>query len=195
LTPPAKKRKVESGDTFQEKDIVRILIEFGGKVYDEETQTTIAEYILTNIEDVLEEFDNAQYKLLAETCMEMVVAKREFTIQSFIGHRNTDLSSVAVDLLHSPYEYSEGWEKHEIFLRSQKKPELNFSKDAEKSLKQFKRKKIEKTIAKNQVRIKDEKDPKKLMRYMKVHSKLLAMRNELAVDLGARILDVPGFRK
>jgi DNA primase len=195
LTPPAKKRKVESGDTFQEKDIVRILIEFGGKIYDEETKTTVAEYILTNIEDVLDEFDNAEYKSLAQTCMELVVAKKEFTTQYFIGHRDTDLSSLAVDLLHSPYEYSEGWEKHEIFLRSQKMPEDNFYKDADKSLKQFKRKKIEKTIAKNQARMKEEKDPKKLMRYMKVHSKLLAMRNELAAELGARVLDVPGFRK
>jgi len=117
------------------------------------------------------------------------------TSQYFIAHQDTEMSSTAVDLLHSPYEFSPGWAENDIFLNTQKPPEENFLKDAEKSLKQFKRRKIDKTIAKNQARMKVEKDPQKVMRYMKVHAKLIAMRNELAKELGAVVVDGRIFKK
>ena len=135
LIPQRKKPNESLGDTFQEKDIARILVEFGGEIYDKDQKITVAEFILSNIEEVLEDFDNAKYKMLVQECLNCLIAKRKLSSQYFIAHKNQDLSSAAVDLLHSPYEYSPGWEEREIDLRSQKKPELNFSKDAESAFK------------------------------------------------------------
>jgi len=194
LTPPKRTEK-PAGDTFQEKDIARILVEFGGEFYDKEQKITIAEYVLSNIEDVIDDFDNTKYKALVKECLDCLISKRKMTSQYFIAHQDTEMSSTAVDLLHSPYEFSPGWAENDIFLNTQKPPEENFLKDAEKSLKQFKRRKIDKTIAKNQARMKVEKDPQKVMRYMKVHAKLIAMRNELAKELGAVVVDGRIFKK
>ena len=70
---------------------------------------TIAEYILGNIEEVLEDFDNKQYEIIIKECIERVVAKNKLSAQYFISHSDHGLSTLAIDLLHSPYEYSPGW--------------------------------------------------------------------------------------
>ncbi|MEZ4954239.1 MAG: DNA primase [Saprospiraceae bacterium] len=189
LVAPAKKE--EAGDEFQERDIARLLVAFGGEIYDKEDQLTIAEYILGNIEEVLDDFDNAQYQLIVKECLDRVVAKEKLSPQYFIGHQDHEMSALAVDLLHSPHEYSPGWEARELFLHSQKMPEENFTKDSVSALLRFKLKKIMRLCEKNQQQLKDlkgEKDVNKIMRLLKVQSKLLEMRNELANQLGTVIL-------
>ena len=187
-----KKAEVSSGDTFQEKDIVRILIEAGDQIFDKEENVTIAEYILGNIEDVIEDFDNKGYQTIAKECLQLLLKNEVPSSSYFINHQDENIRKTAINLITSPYEYSENWEKmHEIFLQTQKKPEENFTKDSIQSLKRFKLKKIMRMCNKNQEKIKaftQSGEMDQLIAHMKVQQKLLDIRNELAKELGTVVL-------
>ncbi len=187
---PSPKKELAQ-DEFQERDIARLLIAFGGEIFDPEEQITVAEYILSNIEEVLNDFDNKQYQTIVKECFGRVVSKKELSPKYFIGHTDYALSALAIDLLHSPYEYSPGWEERDLYLHSQKMPEENFSKDSLSALLRFKLKKVMRLCDKNQQQLKDlraENDAAKMMRLLKVQSKLIEMRNELANQLGTVVL-------
>jgi DNA primase len=178
-------------DEFQEREIARLLISFGGKIFDKEQEVTVAEYILGNIEEVLDDFDNKQYESIIKECLERVLAKSDLSPQYFISHSDHKLSALAVDLLHSPYEYSDGWEKRELYMHSQKMPDENFTKDSMSALLRFKLKKVMKLSEKNQQKLKGlspNDDITQIMRLLKVQTKLNEMRNELADELGTVIL-------
>lgn len=179
-----------AGHEFQERDIARILVEAGEKIYDEAENLTVAEFVLGNIEEVLDDFDNPDYLRIAREAMQLLLDKTPVTTQHFIGHKDQKISELAVDLLHSPWEYSPGWETHEMYLRSQKKPEENFNKDSVSALLQFKFRKVVRLCEKNQLYMKAlaSDDSSQLMRLMKVQMKLNEMRNELMKQLGMVVL-------
>ena len=185
---PAPQRS--SGHEFQERDIARILVEAGGKIYDEQENLTIAEFVLGNIEDVLDDFDNPAYLRIAKETMQLVLEKKPINSQHFIGHHDRAISELAVDLLHSPFEYSPGWAERELYLSSQKMPEDNFNKDSLSALYQFKLRKVIRLAEKNQNEMKSlpSDDPAQLMRLMKVQMRLIEMRNELMKQLGMVVL-------
>lgn len=193
-TPLPKPKVVEDqalGDEFQEKDIVRILIAGGSEIFDAEDQETVAEYILRNIEDVLEEFDNALYQKVAKETLNRLLDKQPVTQQFFLHHVDPAISQLAINLLTSPYEFSENWEKRwEIFL-NQKAPEENFNQDSIQSLQRFKLRKIIRMCDKNLKIIEEvskQDNEERLLIHLKVQQKLTTIRNELANELGTVIL-------
>lgn len=191
LLPTSIAEKKKTGDEFQEKDIARILVAAGGEIFDKEENITVAEYILSNIEEVLNDFENAQYGIIAKESLKLVVKKNEISPKYFISHQDENISSLAVDLLHSPFQFSEGWAEREIFLTTQKMPDLNFTNDSMSALLRFKLKKVIRMCEKNQNRLKELKsdsDYKKIIRIMKVQKKLQDMRDELAKQLGTIVL-------
>lgn len=180
------------GDVFQEKDIARILVAGGNAVFDAADGTTVAQYILANITDVIEEFENDLYKKIASLSQELLANGEMVNPNFFIHHPDPEISRLAVNLITSPFEYSENWEKRwDIFLQTQKKPENNFPKDGEQALKRFKLRKIMRMCDQNQKRIQElaeAGDDVQLTTFLKVQQKLLEMRNSLAKELGTVVL-------
>lgn len=182
-----------AGDEFQEKDIARILIAFGKEEFDKEDHISVAEFVLSNIEDVLDEFDNALYARIVKETMKCLENKRTaLNPNYFLHHSDPDISRLAVNLLSEPYDYSENWaNKWDIYLRMQKMPEQNFLEDSIQALKRFKLRKIMRMFDHNQVRINEltaSGDSERLMAHLKVHQRLLELRNGLAAELGTVIL-------
>lgn len=114
-------------DEYQEKDLVRVIMQSGSKLIDE--QTTVLEYIYNNVENVLDFFDNELYKS---------VIKESFTEQSrgteinsfyYLNHENTAFQELALDLLSSKHEFANWFEKG-LGLVTQKMPDENFTKDS-----------------------------------------------------------------
>lgn len=177
---------------FQEKDIIRILIAGGGKYFDEENTITVAAYILKNIEDVIDDFDNKAYEAIAKECRQRLIDKLPLSEKYFTDHADPKIQSLAVDLIHSPFEYSENWKaKWEIILTTQPNPEDNFMLDSINALYRFKFKKIISMCGKNQQKLKEinsEEDSSKMMKLLKIQQKLINMRDELAKKLNTVVL-------
>ncbi len=180
------------GDEFQEKDIVRILVAGGGAIFDKEENITVAQFIISNIEDVIEDFDSQIYQQIARLAQNRLASGQPLKPDFFTQHPDSAVQQAAINLITSPYELSENWEKrYEITLQTQKSPELNFSEDSIQSLKRFRLRKISRMCQKNQEKIKQLSatgDMEKLMVHMKVQQKLVNIRNELAKELGTVVL-------
>lgn len=167
---------------FQERDIVRILIQFGHKIFKEEE--TVAEYILTNMAELMGEFENALYAGIIETYIENLSVGKTINTDFFINHTNEEISKLAINLISSPYEYSEKWAKMNVFLNSQKMPDENHIADAMSGIQRFKLKKIERLMLNNQKEIQAIQEKKgdfeELVILLKVQSKLIEMRATIA---------------
>ena len=172
------------GDTFQEKDIVRILISGGTQVFDEEENISVAEYILSNMEDVLDSFQNATYGKIVKEYHQALVKKKKIDHQYFLHHSEESIRQIASDMLSTPYEYSPNWEeKLDLPLQTQKKPEENFTKDSISSLREFKKKKIKKMREEIAAKLKaaeESGESTNSHKYLKLIMKLDATYNELA---------------
>lgn len=180
-----------TGDEFQEKDIIRILIAGGGEVFDAEESVSVAQYILSNIEEVLNNFDHPLYGQIAKDCHERLLSGQAVNSDYFLGHPEQQVRDMAVDMLSSPYEYSENWAKRwEIYLTTQKMPDENFAKDSAQALKRFKLRKLDKMIRQNAEKIRQlfEQGSGEYMAYLKLDQKLKGMRNQLAGELGTVVL-------
>ena len=180
------------GAAYQEKDIVRILVSGGSQIFDEEEKITVAEYILSNIEDVLEDFDNAGYGLIVNEYHQRLLKKKPTDHSYFLNHSDEKIREITTSLLTSPYEYSPNWEeKFEQPLRTQKNPEENFTEDSIYSLRTFKQKKIHqmRLDVSDKVKVASEKgDFDEMMKYMKVKKKLDEVYNELALQTNTVVI-------
>ena len=176
-----------AGDAFQERDIARILVSSGDKIFDTETNTSVAQYILTEIQEVLEHFDHPLYEKISRTTLEMLVSKKPITDKTFVQHQDEEIQKFTIDCFSPVYgELSPGWEERGVILNTQKAPELNFTRDSVEGLLRFKLKKVIRMCNENQERMKElEKDDiEKLMTLLRVQTKLNEMRDSLAEKTG-----------
>ncbi len=189
---PQPAKGANSGDEFQEKGLARILINYGGEMFDEEEKLSVAGYILLNIEDVLDEFENPLYSKLVNHCLEMLVANKPFSKSYFIHHPDEEIRNMAVDLMSDPYEYSPNWkEMWEIELQTQPDVEQNYFRDAIYNVDCLKKKKIGKRIENNSKELKiaqEKKDEEQMMILMKVHIKLKELHQHYTQKTGTVVL-------
>lgn len=190
---PESKRKEASfvGHEFQERTLIKLIVRFGDKIFDAEENLTVAEFLLHNIEDVTEEFDNKLYQEVVSESIELIAKGEKIHSNYFLFHGNERIQLMTVDLISSPYEFSENWEKKfEIFL-NQKDPDENFIEESKKVLKHFRLKKITRILKRNQKKMEElsEKgEGEEAERYLVVHAKLKAIHQKLAKELGIVIL-------
>jgi len=177
---------------FQEKDIARILVSSGGELFDKEKNITVAAYILNNIEEVLDDFENKICEKIAKESLNLLANKKPITTNFFFNHEDVQLGNFAINVAISNYEYSPNWKKMwDIDLQTQPIPEDNFLKDSINAINIFKLRKVEKMIVKNQQNLKgytDDQELKDYSKYQKIHLKLEAIKIELSKKLGIVIL-------
>lgn len=169
---------------IQERDLIRILVAYADQTFDlEEKQHSIAELILSNMEDALDTIDQPLYRKLLEVSIQAMEKGTVIQPEYYLNHEDKELQGLAMDLLISPYEYSENWEKRwQLFLQTQPYPDKNFYNDATQSILRFKLKKFNRKLKENQQKIMESaqaanEDETNIL--MQVHQKLLQMRVEI----------------
>jgi len=180
-------RSPMSPDEYQERDIIRILLNGGEQFYDEDKGITIAQFILHNIDDIIDDFHNLTFKAILQIYLEHIREHRTPKTTFFIHQEEASIRQLALDLLSTPYEYSENWEKkHDIYL-DQKRPEHNFPKDAELAVKRLRLKKIRKKMGEVREVIDrlSAEESDEVMTYLKLFAKLKSMHDDIARDLNS----------
>ena len=195
-TPQPVERRPSAANTseYQEKDIVRLLISYGGQPFDSENEeVTVARFILSNIEDVLDDFDNDLYQRVVRECLDMTIDGTPITPKYFIQHEDKDFRRLAIDVLQPEFEMSPNWEeKHQIPLRSQEMPDDNFNLDSISSIYWFKLRKLDKLVERNKASMKkaieEKSGEEEIMKAMKIHQKLMEIRKDIALKLNTVIV-------
>ena len=189
----AKSKKKVATDHYQERDILRLLIVFGERIKEEDPQVTVAEYILSNIQDVITEFENETYARIVLEYGQRLSQHLPVNTEYFINHSDKEISEIAVELSFPEHEYSENWQKMwGIILQTQPMPEENVIQDSIQALWRFMLRKYQRLIEKNNENIKktqsEEGKETELLTYLQTHQLLIEQRNLVAEKLNSVVL-------
>lgn len=176
------------GQEFQERDLVRLLINFGNKLYDEDSKTSVAAQLTANVADVLGDFDNARYQKIITLATDFVSQKGKGPAPEwFLNHPDEHVKEEAIQATIKAYTLSPNWkEKYGLHL-SQKPPEENYRLATDILLTIFRMEKIDRKCRENIKKIKELQDAgeeKKMVMHIKLQMKLDEMRKALAAELG-----------
>lgn len=192
--PPEQQQKMEpavSGDEYQEKDLIRLLLLFGDKHFDEQSEQSIAAFIMSNIDDVIDNFDSPVYQRIAKEVQVLVERGETPALSYFMQHETEDLRQLAINIASTPYEFSDNWEKKWDVVLNQKMPDENFKNDSEHGLKRFRLRKLSRLCEENVEKLRElttQNQQEELMLYLKLQQRLQTLRNGLAKELGTVVL-------
>lgn len=138
---------------FQERDLVRLLLLYGGhelRFYEEKENNKIEEYRVSVARYVVEEimndeipFSNDIYQKIFDEFVRMVKEEEEPDEQVFIQHPDSRIMSATIDLLSSPYELSANWKNLRVTVITERD---KLREAVEGTLLSFKAKTIERMI-------------------------------------------------
>lgn len=173
-------------EEYQERDIVRVMLSSGHKLYDESEEITIIEYILSNLGEFLESFNNPYYQAIVSEYLDALQRDELLTAQYFTSHEDENIRKIAVDLLADPYNYA-NWAEKGVELQTQKPIEENYIKDSYQAVMRYKLLKVRERIHELKKVLENnnsEKDEALLLAYQR----LIAERQVLAAHLNTVIV-------
>ena len=199
-------------DDMQEREIARILLEYGSKKWD--SAMLIGEYVIAELpeEDLI---DNKSVVKLIEVFRENLAQHNAPDKSYFIYHQDPELSTLAVSLLEFPYEESQHWKRelsqstgyqkklfeqdYKSFLNTLKKENeekllnyLNIGKDTtndevESAINYLKLRKVKRLLLQNQADL-EKADPEKQSTLFLTHQHLKQMEIELSRKIGSVVI-------
>lgn len=201
-------------DELQEKEVARILLEYGIRPYDK--TRLVAEYILDEMvdESLVDNPDILKLVSLYRNLLQdnQAVINRNF----FIYHPDTALSTLAVSLLNVPYEESEHWrnefsqsqgyqqqlfelpyeefistlsrEGQEKLLRFLRTDEDRTNEEVESVIRYLKLRKIRRMLLENQVDMEKPHTPEESAMLHQTHEHLKKMEMELTKRMGTVVI-------
>jgi len=201
-------------DELQEKELARILLEFGLREWDE--QTLVAEHIFDEMPDE-SLIENKDVLYLVSTFRQQLQKEPASVNKNFfIYHSDPRLSALAVSLLNVPYEESEHWRKEfsqatgyqprlfemnykdflqtvsrgneEQLMEYLKMDEDRTHTEVESALNYLKLKKIKRMLHENQVDMEKPHSPQEFEVLFKTHEHLKKMERAVTEKLGTVIL-------
>jgi DNA primase len=171
----------QNPDEEQEKNIIRILLEWGSKTLS--NNKTVAEFLFDEIEISL--IDNVVCAKIFNQFLQEFEQTKLFDSSSFINSPDEEISAFVAELLKDQYLLSPNWEsKHQIFIKDR---EMNFEEDVNSSVHHFKLKKLLKLINQNLQKIKTEKNLEEEIQLQYIHLQLSVMKADLAKASGTVI--------
>lgn len=172
-----------SADEHLEKELIRILVNHADKSYDEENNTTIADFLIEQCEELIPYFE---HELYSRIFLDAVIRRKEnkfLSTKYFLNHEDKSIQQTAIDLLTFPYEYA-NWSQKGMELQTQKLPDENYVNEANQINIRINYRKLEKIIKENLDKLKTfDHNTEEYLVTLKVHQKLLEERKEFATLL------------
>ncbi len=200
-------------DELQERELARILLEFGIKPWDE--SKLIAEHVF---EEMIDEtlIDNPDILQLIHIFRDALQHNSRPDKNFFIYHPDSKISSLAVSLLNFPYEESEHWRRefsqttgyqsqlfeqsYEDFIRTVardnegelmsylKMDEDRTNEEVDSAINYLKLRKVKRLLLENQLDMEKQHTPAQLEMLHRTHEHLKLMEMELTKKMGTAIL-------
>lgn len=170
-------------DELQERALVKALLEFGIKEWDD--NDTVASLIFRESEEQ-DLVDNAQLRRLVQTYRKWYDEGLNPTDKSFLYHDDLELSALVVSIMEFPYELSHNWKEHfdgKILTR-----EDLYREEVSSVLTYLKLKKIKRLIAENQKDLERPHTTEEQLILIQTHQHLKQMERELLAAAGTVVI-------
>ncbi len=176
----------------QERDIIRILVNYGHKIVQIDSEDvdeserpiqldiSIAELIRHELEKDEIILENKLYKSIFDEFVNQIDQSNIPESNFFTNHPNQEISTLAIDLVSSPYFLSD-WEKHSIFITKEEEVIKQSLNNAVYSLKS---RRLEMMIEDIQKQLKENLPEDEVMKLMQTQFYLLQAKKEFNKLLG-----------
>ena len=172
-------------DELQERAIVRSLLEFGLKQWEEDK--TVAEHIFDEMEngELESMIENTKLVTIIHIYKDLYKNGNNPTDKDFLYHENEVLSSLVINLMDSQTEISPKWAKH--FEGKIDTREDLFKEEVTSTLSYFKLRKIKKMIDENQRELEKTTNDEDQFLFLKTHMELKFEEQKITKELGTVI--------
>jgi DNA primase len=173
-------------DEMNERAVVRTLLEFGLKSWDQER--SVANYIFEEFEvnGLLDLLNNKKLLNLIDTYKNWYDNGIEPTPKNFLYHENQELSVLAVSLMDTPFELSPNWK--EYYEGPMPGREELYKEEVFSCLNYLKLRKIKTLIDENQRDMEKSNQTEEQLTLLQTHQHLKQLEMELTGQLGTVIL-------
>lgn len=170
-------------DELHERAVVRSLVEFGIKDWDETKK--VADFLF---EEMIDEdlFDNKQLLRIIHTYKTWYDEKLEPTAKTFLYHEDQQLSTLLVSIMDFPYELSEKW-KSEFEMPVATREQL-YKEEVVSTLSYLKLRKIKRMIDQNQQDLEQPHTSEEQLMLIQTHQHLKQMERQLLQFAGTVII-------
>ncbi len=182
----------ELTDAFQERDIIRILLNYGHKEIPDPGFSSLAEYIFASLDEILDDFEHTVYKKIILEYKTMLDESKAISPTHFTNHTDPEIQHLTVELLTTPYEYA-SWEEHDIPLQIQLHPDENYKLDAHNAILRLKLKVVMQHIAENMnliSKFQEEGNEEDMIIHMRMHNDLIKIREQMTSQFKNVVLKV-----
>lgn len=179
-------------DQYQERDIIRILLNYGEKEFPDSNVSPLSKYIVVSLLDVIDQFQHDVYRKIILEYRTLLEDGKSPTAEYFTHHPDNVTRQLAIELLSDPNEYA-SWEEHDIPLQIQLHPDINYKKDALNAILRLKLKMLMGHIEENLSRIEElqtEGNDEELMIHLRMHNDLLKLREQITSQFKNVVLGV-----
>ncbi len=191
---PQRQKKVQETSYYSEKEILRLLIRYGSEVLKRhtdketgiETITTVADYIITEINEDGLKFDDP---LLSAMYDEISFSVSQGLIpgdRNFVHHANPAISATVVDMLTEQYTLSRIWGKYGAFPETEEMKIRDIVPDAVLKFKGDKIKMMQKELRKAMAEAAG--DDEKLFTLQSQYKATTSLQKKISAGLGGRIV-------
>lgn len=170
-------------DEMQERAMIRSLLEFGLKPWDD--QNRVADYIFAEMVDH-DMIDNKKLVRILETYKTWYNEGLEPTQKNFLYHEDQEMSTLVVSIMDFPYEISPNWKEHYEGKISTR--EELYREEVLSTLNYLKLRKIKRLIGLNQKDLETQHSEQEQVMLMQTHQHLKNMERELLQTQGTVIV-------
>ncbi len=169
-------------DELQEKNLLRVLMEYGLNVWDE--QHSMAQYIFGELEQF--HFDDPQLEMLFEEYRQQYQQGLEPTAKTLLYHTNDTIRQLVVNITMNPYELSYRWDDKQENMNILNRDTSR--QDVFLSVHYFKLRKIKKMFDQNQRDMEQATSFEEQIKLIEIHKHLKQIEQELTRELGTVIV-------
>lgn len=174
--------KVEESIKLQEKESIRLLINYGLNKIEEEHH--LYQFLLKELEDV--EFQTPAYNRILRVYKEKLRDGQVVDADYFLANAPEDIKKEIIDLITQRYEISDNWEQKKIYVPRE---EELLSRSAYENIIRLKHKIIKKLLEDNMNEIRQLSDDEEIEKLQKVNIEL----NKIKIDLGKKLGIIVGI--
>jgi DNA primase len=178
-----------------EKEVIRLLLLYADQHFllhsESETHTSVADYLLNEIEQDELEFHHPVYNIIYSEILSLRQKNEKITDQHFINHPNDLIANTIVDLITSAYDLSKIWKRYENYFETE---EMRLKEIIPEAILAFKSEKVLKLIKETEEDLRYAQEQKNDDRIQSLQVKFIVLNNlkmNLSKGLGDRIIVTP----
>lgn len=178
--------------SFQEQEIIRLLLTYGDKFFTEEDKETeetvqqnVAQYVVGDLTTEGITFTNETLSKIFKEYQHALGQDEILRASHFVNHSDADVAALSIELISTPYELSVNWEKNKIYVKTEEDVLKTLTKTTILALKE---KYISRQLKEIETMLKEDMDEDKQMELMSFYKQLKEVHKRINRSLERQIL-------